>query len=120
MQEINRTPVAVVEEPTTTIVNGVEVEDFNLFTTENHPTLPGVTVTTGIEYKPADYPEVYDHAWCYFNVTKNGVQVRFDLGRKDFDSPVRDSQSTRSSLRAGGITKGSFEAGKTACQWPTP
>lgn len=120
MREITRSPVTVVEEePTTVIVNGIEVDQFNLFSSASHPTLSGVEVTTGIVYEPGKYPDVYQNAYCYFPVMRNGTSIRIDLGDKDFGEDVEWHVAPASALKSAGISERDFEAGRSACQWPT-
>ncbi|MEO0624681.1 MAG: hypothetical protein AAFU49_12910 [Pseudomonadota bacterium] len=121
MGEVDRAEIAVeTNKAGKTIINGVEVEDFNLFADTPHPSLPGVTVVTGIRYRPADYPERYETAWCYFSVWKNGTEIKFDLGNKAPGEPPRPRASTSSARNAAGIAISDHQAGITACQWPTP
>lgn len=116
MREIGREEVAAVRGKT--VINGVEVESFNLFARKRHPTLSGVDVVTGVKYKPAEYPKTYETAWCYFSVVKNGTEIKFDLGSKSPGrSPYLDTSSS-SARSAAGISNADFEAGKPACQWP--
>ena len=119
MREVGEAEVAVeTREDGKTVVNGVEVDSFDIFAYERHPTLSGVQVVTGVQYKPADYPETYEHAWCYFSVTKRGVEIKFDLGSKVPGRAPYLKSGTASARSAAGITMTDFEAGKTACQWP--
>lgn len=119
MVPVGQAEIVVEPEPTTVIVNGIEVDQFNLFSTAPHPTLTGVEVTTGVVYEPGKYPDVYEQAYCYFNVRQAGTHLRLDLGEKRFGrAPSLDHPST-ATLRAAGITRGDYEAGRTACQWPT-
>lgn len=120
MRDINRNQVTVIEEPTTTIVNGIEVEQFNIFSSSPHPTLPSREVTTGVIYVPGKYPDVYERAYCYFNVLKSGTSIRFDLGVKPYGQNVAWDTPSTSSLRSAGITRRDFESGKPACSWPQP
>lgn len=110
----------VITEPSTRIVNGLPVAFLTLFSSQPHPRLPGVEVTTGVRYAPEAYPDRYENAWCYFNMWEDGVSVKFDLGSKGFGAPVVTGAATRTALRAGGISQAVFDAGKPACQWPTP
>ncbi|MEO1721959.1 MAG: hypothetical protein AAFR84_06115 [Pseudomonadota bacterium] len=103
----------------TPVVNGVEVDDFSLFADTAHPTLSGVTVVTGVRYAPKDYPKRYELAWCYFNVRRNGTDIRLDLGTKRQGKPVSPRVPTASARRAAGIKVSDVEAGARACQWPT-
>lgn len=116
MIEIGREVVET--EPTTLIVNGIEVQQFNLFASAPHPTLAGVEVTTGVVYQPGNYPEVYEHAYCYFSVWHNGANLRFDIGRKDFNATIDWHDASSRSLSAGGVRQSDFSAARSACQWP--
>ncbi len=113
MREINRGAVG------STAVTGASVARFNLFASKPHPSLKGVEVTTGTLYVQDNYPDRFESAWCYFNVTKSGITQRFDLGTKTYGKPVEHGNATTSALRASGISSAAFEAGKTVCQWPT-
>ncbi|MEM9764638.1 MAG: hypothetical protein AAF968_19405, partial [Pseudomonadota bacterium] len=101
-----------------TVVNGVEVEDFSLFADTPHPTLPGVSVVTGVRYAPEDYPTRYELAWCYFSVRRNGTDIRFDLGTKRQGKAVAPRATTLSARRAASIQLSDVEAGGRVCQWP--
>jgi len=110
--------IIVEADPTTLVVNGIEVDQFNLFAAAAHPSLLGVDVTTGVVYEPGNYPAEYESAYCYFTLTKSDSQLRFDLATKQQGhSPVWQTVSQRS-LDAAGIDVADFEAGKPACQWP--
>lgn len=113
-------PEIVVEtEPTTVIMEGIEVDQFNLFSGAAHPSLSGVEVTTGIVYTPEKFPDVYEKAYCYFNVSASGSSLRFDLGEKRPGGSPTWERASVASLKAGGISRAVFEAGRNACQWPT-
>lgn len=113
-------PEIVVEtEPTTIIMEGIEVDQFNLFSSAPHPSLSGVEVTTGIVYTPENFPDVYEKAYCYFNVSASGSSLRFDLGEKRPGGDPAWERASAASLKAGGISRSVFEAGRNACQWPT-
>lgn len=119
MVPVRQAEVSVEPDPTTVIVNGIEVDQFNLFSEAPHPTLAGVEVTTGVVYEPGRYPDVYEKAYCYFNIRQSGTHIRLDLGEKRFGrAPSLDHPST-TTLRAAGITWRDYEAGRRACQWPT-
>ncbi|MEL7444335.1 MAG: hypothetical protein AAGK02_00805 [Pseudomonadota bacterium] len=125
MRKIGRAKVGTVDATSPhatgkTVINGVEVENFNLFADKLHPTLSSVKVVTGVRYVPAEYPDRYDAAWCYFSIHKSGTVIKFDLGSKRHgDAPIQQV-STASARAAAGITVRDFDAGKRACQWPTP
>ncbi len=119
MRDITRQSVAI-EEPTETILNGVTVDQFNIFASAAHPSLGGVQVTTGVAYAPGKYPDIYEAAYCYFNVASDGASIRIDLGDKSFDQPVVWDTPKAAALRAAGVSKREVHAGQSACQWPTP
>ncbi len=104
--------------PSTVIMEGIEVDQFNLFASAPHPTLAGVEVTTGIVYVPDAFPDTYEKAYCYFTVQKSGAQQRLDLGEKfPGQSPIWERASP-TSLDAAGVSRADFDAGRVACQWP--
>lgn len=114
-------PTVIVEtEPTTVIVNGIEVEQFNIFSSMAHPTLRGKQVTTGVVYVPGKYPDEYERSYCYFNVRKNGASIQVDVGSKRFGKPVVWASSSESALRTAGVTEQDVVNGRSACQFPTP
>ncbi|MDA5556052.1 hypothetical protein [Shimia sp. MMG029] len=100
--------------------NGVEVDDFSLFASKPHPSLSGVQITTGIRYVPEDYPHRYVNAWCYFLVNRDGSQHRVSLGSKSWGQTVANADISSRARRAAGIDRDDIEAGRSACQWPTP
>lgn len=102
-----------------TVINGVAVDNFSLFADKPHPTLSGIKVVTGVRYKPSDYPNRYEAAWCYFSIRKNGTLFKFDLGTKSPGSAPSLITSAGFARRAAGIDLADFEAGQRVCQWPT-
>ncbi|MEM1363698.1 MAG: hypothetical protein AAGF94_18680 [Pseudomonadota bacterium] len=100
----------------TVVVNGVAVDSFSLFAKAPHPSLPGVQVTTGIRYAPADYPHRYISAWCYVDRNLDGDRVIVDLGKKAWGGRV----TTFPAKASAGMTMAQVRSAKESCQWPTP
>lgn len=93
---------------------------FNVFFKAAHPRVRGLLVYTGVEYAPANYPARYNNAWCYFNSAagKDGVQVRVSVGDMLFGGKPVWHKPDKRELEAAGISRGDFEAARSACRFP--
>lgn len=96
--------------------SGLEI--FSLFSSNPHPELAGVAVTTGVDYRPDEYPRTYVNAWCYAMIENRGAVVRIDLGSKLPLKPVEWKPPTTGTLAAAGISGRQAEAGRPACDFP--
>ena len=94
------------------------LENFSLFFSKPHPALPGVFVTTGIEYRTDQYPETYDHVWCYIMVGHNGATIRVEVGTKTPHREVVWLPVPNGTLAVAGIGRDEADASRTACQFP--
>ena len=94
------------------------LETFSLFSSNPHPELAGVAVTTGVDYRPDEYPRSYVNAWCYAMIENRGAVVRIDLGSKLPLKPVEWKPPTTGTLAAAGISGRQAEAGRPACDFP--
>ena len=95
------------------------LEDFSLFSSQPHPALEGVEVTTGVTYRANEYPWPYVSAWCYAMVEHRGVEIRIEIGTKVPLEDVRWRPSTAAELAAAGISAAAAEAGRQACRFPS-
>ena len=93
---------------------------FNVFFKAAHPRVRGLLVYTGVEYAPVNYPARYNNAWCYFNSAagKDGVQVRVSVGEMTFGGKPVWHKADKRELEAAGISRGDFEAARSACRFP--
>ena len=93
-------------------------DDFTLFTSHPHPALDGVDVTTGVTYRPEEYPRTYVNAWCYAMVDHAGATVRIHIGQKVPLKEVEWTPATDGTLAAAGISGAEADAAKAACDFP--
>jgi hypothetical protein len=95
-------------------------KSFNVFFNAAHPNVKGLIVYTGVEYDPKRYPALFDHAWCYLNSAagKDGVQVRIDIGRKQFGNDPVWHDATDRELKAAGLSRNDAVAARDVCQFP--
>lgn len=95
-----------------------DLEDFMLFSSQPHPRLKDVEVTTGVKYRADEYPWPYVNAWCYAMVRHGGVDVQIDIGAKVPFEGVRWLPHTAAELAAAGISSAEAKAGQQACRFP--
>jgi len=94
-------------------------EVVNLFAKADHPTVEGLVVYTGVEYRLEEWPNVYTNAWCYFNIVSNdGLKIRFDIGDKWPGEEIQWDRPVEESLKAAGLSHADFEASRSACRFP--
>lgn len=93
-------------------------EDFSLFSSNPHPALDGVDVTTGVKYRPDEYPKTYVRAWCYAMVEHRGASVSVPIGYKIPLKAVEWTSASTGTLAAAGISDAEAEAGRLACEFP--
>ncbi len=94
------------------------VETFSLFSSKPHPGLPGIEVTTGVEYRADEYPRSYRHAWCYAMVEHDGASIHVEIGTKLPLRKIEWPAIPQGTLDAAGISREQAEAGRSACQFP--
>lgn len=94
------------------------LEDFSLFSSNPHPALEGVDVTTGVTYRPDEYPKTYVRAWCYAMVEHRGAAVSVPIGKKVPLGDIEWASATTGTLAAAGISDVEAEAGRPACEFP--
>lgn len=101
-------------------VHRPQPKSFNVFFNERHPSVPGLFVTTGIEYAPELYPSEYNNAWCYFNSAagQDAVHVRVSIATKRYGNKIVWRNPTDEELKAAGVSRSDAELARSACQFP--
>lgn len=110
-EALNRPPT-VIEKVVT------KYEDGSRFVHEPHPTVRGVTVSTGVEYlEKARYG--YTHAWCYMQPeSPRGLKLWIEIANKRAGRNVQYEKPNMAALQEAGMSNRDFEAARSACQFP--
>jgi hypothetical protein len=95
-----------------------QVDRFNIFRSEPHPSAHGLTVMTGTEFRYDTWPR-YDHAWCYMQFeNKEGVTVHISVGSKWPGAKATWGEPPQVVLRTSGLTASEVKKAQSACRFP--